>query len=184
MSTTSSAALRAWKTDHVAVFSCARCGAVLTPDLAHSPEKLVRPPAQEGRGPRPSTMPRGFFAIDPEPFGVPFVPAADQDPPVYDLPKAMPGGSTLEIDGVFFVSAGPRNTIVIHPDDAPSLQLHPDFTRRTGCCGLDGERGPNRVCRCGAEVATLMADCTGAHELHLDPSRVSSQAETRQFTSP
>lgn len=168
----------------MAVFSCARCGAVLTPDLALSAEKLVRPPAQEGRGPRPSTTPLGFFAIDPEPFGVPFVPAVDQNPPVYDEPVAMPGSGSCRIDGVLVVSAGPRNTIVIHPDDAPSLQLHPDFTRRTGCCGLDGKRGPNRVCRCGAEVATLMADCTGAHELHLDPNRVSSQDETGKFTSP
>lgn len=85
----------------------------------------------------------------------------------------------MDVDGVSVVSAGPRNTIVIHPDDAPSLQVHPDSSRLGGCCGPFGDNGPNRVCACGAEVATLMADCYGPHELHLDPDRVFSDDVVR-----
>lgn len=31
--------------------------------------------------------------------------------------------------------------------------------RMDGCCGPDGGRGPNRVCRCGAHVGTEVTDC-------------------------
>ncbi|MBO4209109.1 hypothetical protein GSF22_24380 [Micromonospora echinofusca] len=151
------------------VFSCGRCGAALTPDLALSMRELIRP-AYDGRGPGPATMPRGFFAVDPEPFGTPFVPAENQDD---DLLHAMPG-LPMMIDGVNVVSAGPRDTIVVHPDDASTLRLHPEGDRLIGCCGPNGTEGSNQVCPCGAEVATLMADCYGPNELHFDPHRVSA----------
>lgn len=35
--------------------------------------------------------------------------------------------------------------------------------RLSGCCGLDGLDGPNRVCRCGAEVGTEHSDCCTRH---------------------
>ncbi|MEO3746097.1 hypothetical protein [Plantactinospora sp. B5E13] len=155
----------------MATFSCGACGMVLTPDLTHAPGELTRP-EYAGRGPGPATIRRGFFAIDPEPFGAPFVPADDQD----DCPHAMPGLAKI-VDGVFVLSAGPRNTIVVHPDDAHSLRPHPEDSRLTGCCGPNGTEGPNLVCPCGAEVATLMADCYGPRELHFDPYRVSSSED-------
>ncbi|MEU8214451.1 hypothetical protein AB0C47_01600 [Micromonospora taraxaci] len=140
----------------------------MTPDLTFVPGELLREPYLY-RGPGPSTVGRGLFAIDPKPFGAPFVPAENQD----GSAEAMPGvGST--VDGVDMMSAGPRDTIVIHPDDAPSLEPHPDDSRQAGCCGPFGDRGPNRVCACGAEVAALMADCYGPHELHLYPDRVAA----------
>jgi hypothetical protein len=53
-----------------------------------------------------------------------------------------------------------RTLFILHPDDVPGTALHPDSKRRNGCCGLDGQDGPNLVCAgCGAEVATKESDC-------------------------
>ncbi|MCX4750289.1 hypothetical protein OG455_33065 [Kitasatospora sp. NBC_01287] len=50
--------------------------------------------------------------------------------------------------------------LILHPGDAPGAAPHPDPGRRNGCCGLDGQDGPNLVCAgCGAEVATEESDC-------------------------
>jgi hypothetical protein len=65
------------------------------------------------------------------------------------------------------ISAGPRNNIVVHPDDAPTLTPLPGLENNAGCCGPSGIWGINRACPCGAPVATLAADCYGPHELHL-----------------
>jgi len=151
----------------MAVFSCATCGIALTPDLTLLSGELVRQSVE--RGPGPSTVPRGSFAIDPEPFGAPFVLADDQEDP----PFAMPTRQSHNGDG-WLASAGPRNTMVIHPEDAPLLEHPADFSGCEGCCGPSGDRGLNLVCPCGTRVATLMADCYGPHELHLDPELVSS----------
>lgn len=49
---------------------------------------------------------------------------------------------------------------ILHPDDAPGTSRHPDLSRRKGCCGLDGQDGPNLVCAgCGVDVATKESDC-------------------------
>lgn len=49
---------------------------------------------------------------------------------------------------------------ILHPDDVPGTSLHPDSRRRNGCCGLDGQDGPNLVCAgCGADIATKESDC-------------------------
>ncbi|MEU4416465.1 hypothetical protein AB0G00_12825 [Nocardia salmonicida] len=49
---------------------------------------------------------------------------------------------------------------ILHPDDAPGTVRHPDSKRRNGCCGLDGQDGPNLVCAgCGIDVATKESDC-------------------------
>jgi hypothetical protein len=152
----------------VVVFVCSRCDRPLTPQLAILDIPLVRP-GHQGRGPAPSTVPRGYYAVDPEPFGAPFVPAPDPD----DVPTAMPGLVMSGPGDGFLVSAGPVDTAVIHPDDASALRRHPDSERiGVGCCGLSGQFGNNLVCPCGQEVATLMNECHGAHELHLDPAHV------------
>ncbi len=119
-------------------------------------------------------MPVGWYAVDPEHFGAPFVPSPDPDAYLH----AMPGYSMV-IEGVDMVSAGPRDTFVIHPADAPSLQRNPDPDRQAvGCCGRPGTRGNNLICPCGQEVATVMDECYGAYELHLDPTFVSVSTET------
>lgn len=71
----------------------------------------------------------------------------------------------------FVISAGPRNTVVVHPDDVPDLLPLPQWENSTGCCGPNGTEGPNRACPCGARIATLAADCFGPYEVHLDPVR-------------
>jgi hypothetical protein len=69
------------------------------------------------------------------------------------------------------MSAGPRYTVVLHPDDAPFVLPHPGDDH-IGCCGWNGQAGRNRLCQCGAEVGTEINDCSTAYELHLDPDRV------------
>lgn len=39
----------------------------------------------------------------------------------------------------------------------------PQPGRCNGCCGLDGMDGPNRICRCGAEIGTERSDCWTWH---------------------
>lgn len=87
-------------------------------------------------------------------------------------PVALPHDPGAQSDG-FLVSAGPRNTVVIHPDDAPELWTHPG-SEHFGCCGFHGENGMNRLCPCGNAVGTVISECYTAYELHLDPSRVRS----------
>lgn len=106
---------------------------------------------------RSAVVPRvrqGTFARDPEPFGPLLEPSPDD-------PRLM-------------VAAGPRETVLIHPDDARGLRPHPDRSRRNGCCRLDGLDGPNLVCaRCGAEIATEVSDCWVTwHDLRLQPAAI------------
>ncbi|MBB5963795.1 hypothetical protein [Planomonospora venezuelensis] len=57
---------------------------------------------------------------------------------------------------------------VVHPDDLLGVEPHPDYRRRTGCCGLDGSCGPNLVCAgCGSELATREADCHTQNQVTL-----------------
>ncbi|SEM15262.1 hypothetical protein [Streptacidiphilus jiangxiensis] len=154
------------------VFHCTTCATALTNDLAELP-RLPAFPEFDGRvqadGLRraPSTVPAGYFAVQPEPWGAPFAPTDD-------CVAAYPGGPCMtdpDGDG-FLVSAGPRDTVVIHPDDAPELRPDPDY-RDAGCCGLRGTEGMNRFCPgCGAEVGTQVSECYTPYELHLDPGRV------------
>ncbi|GAA3478485.1 hypothetical protein GCM10018966_030150 [Streptomyces yanii] len=153
------------------VFVCVACGSPITRSLTKLAEMPVRP-AFDGRvqadGLRraPSTLPPGFFALEPEPWGSPFVPSDE-------CRKAFAGGPCIgdpDGDG-FLVSARPRNTVVLHPDDAPGLQRHPG-SGHVGCCGCHGRSGMNRVCPCGAAVGTEISECYTAYELHLDPNRV------------
>lgn len=151
-------------------FACAACDRPLTRAVQLS-ETLVRPESDGHIGPdgyrrAPATMHAGHYALEPEPWGAPFLPT--------DEPGAVfPGGpwvSDPDGDG-FLTSAGPRNTIVLHPDDAPDLL--PDLEGdHTGCCGWHGQSGLNRLCPCGAAVGTEISECYTAYELHLDPAQV------------
>lgn len=125
-------------------------------------------PKANGSRTATATVPLGFFAVEPGPWGAPLVPCEE--------PAAVfPGGSCVgNPDGDWYlVSAGPRNTVVLHPDDAPGLQLQhdPDF-EDVGCCGFRGLSGTNRRCPCGAAVGTEISDCGTPYELHLDPGKV------------
>ncbi|MDX2291007.1 MULTISPECIES: hypothetical protein [Streptomyces] len=153
------------------VFLCAKCGTAITPELA---ELAAVPDLAVGERDRdkktrlaPSTVPRGRYAIDPEPWGPPYVVQDDQKNPR----PAQPRGPRIRREEGFVTSAGSRQTVLVHPDDATGLQPLPNGENSTGCCGPAGDEGLNRACPCGAPVATLAADCFGPYELHLDPVR-------------
>ncbi|MCK9871166.1 hypothetical protein MRI28_16230 [Nocardiopsis dassonvillei] len=117
--------------------------------------------------PRP-TVPRGHYAIDPEPWGPPYVAQDDQHNP---KPAQSRGGHVVCREKGFVISAGTRRTVLVHPDDAADLRPLPRGKNSSGCCGPAGNQGLNLACVCGAPVATLAADCFGPYELHLDPVR-------------
>ncbi|MGW8990953.1 hypothetical protein ACWGRF_13635 [Streptomyces zhihengii] len=157
------------------VFHCSACGAALTPPLTLL-SAVPEPPPYEQReqGTRRSaaTMPRGHCAIEPEPWGAPYVPYADDE----DGPAQSRAGWKADERGLL-KSAGPRNNIVLHPEDASGLELVAEASM--GCCsGPVGEHGLNRACRCGKRVATLAADCSTVYELHLDADSVRSADAT------
>ena len=153
------------------VFFCSKCGSTLTPDLTALSSVPIVPDLDSARpkGARQAspTVPRGSFAIDHEQWGAPFVRQEDQNNPVPSFPR----GPLMATEDGFVVSAGPRNTVVVHPDDVPDLLPLPQWENSTGCCGPNGTEGPNRACPCGARIATLAADCFGPYEVHLDPVR-------------
>ncbi|MFJ6562981.1 hypothetical protein ACIQMV_24570 [Streptomyces sp. NPDC091412] len=67
---------------------------------------------------------------------------------------------------------------ILHPDDVPGTAPHPDRGRRNGCCGLDGQDGPNLVCAaCGADVATKQSDCWTQNLVALTAAAVVGGAE-------
>lgn len=153
------------------VFYCSRCSRALTPELTALASVPVVPDLDGARpkGARQAspTVPRGSYAIDRERWGAPFVRQEDQDNPV----PAFPRGPLMATEEGFVVSAGPCDTVIVHPDDAPDLQPLLRWENSTGCCGPNGTEGLNRACPCGARIATLAADCFGPYELHLDPVR-------------
>lgn len=158
------------------IFACAACAQPLTRGVQIS-ETLVRPEFDGRIGPdgyrrAPATMNEGFYALEPEPWGAPFLPTDE-------CVAVFPGGPAVgdpDGDG-FLTSAGPRDTIVLHPNDAPDLL--PDLEGdHVGCCGLHGQGGLNRLCPCGATVGTEISECYTAYELHLDPARVQARDAT------
>ncbi|MER5890607.1 hypothetical protein ABT160_42845 [Streptomyces sp. NPDC001941] len=152
-------------------FYCAECGGALTDPLTPLSAVPVPPPYEErdqtSRRP-PATMPRGHYAIEPEPWGAPYVPYEDDEDG-----RAQRRAGWMADERGSLKSAGPRNNIVLHPEDAPGLEMLPDTSM--GCCGPAGDRGLNRACPCGKPVATLAADCCTVYELHLDANSVRAQ---------
>ena len=75
-------------------------------------------------------------------------------------------GSTAAV-----VVQAPEGSVVVHPDD-----LLPDGVRLAGqargCCGLDGQDGPNQACACGVVVGTAWTDCWTANEVRFLPDAV------------
>ncbi|MER5738368.1 hypothetical protein ABT117_22160 [Streptomyces sp. NPDC002262] len=153
------------------VFLCAKCGTAITPglaELAAVPDFSVGERDRDEKTRRaPSTVPRGCYAIDPAPWGPPYVVQDDQRNPK----PAQPRGPRIRGEEGFVMSAGTRRTVLVHPADAAALEALPNGENNTGCCGPAGDEGLNRACPCGARVATLAADCLGPYELHLDPVR-------------
>ncbi|MFC9795436.1 hypothetical protein [Streptomyces sp. NPDC057695] len=152
------------------VFLCAKCGTELTPDLrrlADVPDVSTYEKDRDGETRlAPSTVPRGCYAVDPEPWGAPFR-AAEPVTTGVRASRAL----LMPPDLTGMVSAGPKDSVIVHPQDAPTLRLSGSLGVHHGCCGPLGTGGRNMSCACGARVATLAADCMGPYELHLDPLR-------------
>jgi hypothetical protein len=156
----------------VTVFYCAKCGTALTGDLVALPSVPDVDDPDDGRdkktGRARSTVPHGHYAIDPDPWGAPFVPGTKPR-----LPARSRGRELLRTGTGSTVSAGPRDSIVVHADDAlPRLEPFTCGDNWLGCCGPTGAHGPNLACACGSRLATWSADCIGPNELHLDSIRV------------
>jgi hypothetical protein len=149
---------------------CAKCGVELTPDLMELPSVPEVSGREKDRDKEarlaPSTVPRGHYAVGPEPWGTPFTPPTDEPRPHHPRRLLMPPELTD------WTPAGPRNSVVVHPQDVPALRLPDQGGSHWGCCGPLGTGGRNMACGCGVLVATLAADCMGPYELHLDPVRV------------
>ncbi|WP_327190022.1 hypothetical protein [Streptomyces xinghaiensis] len=156
------------------VFYCAKCGTALTGDLLALPSVPDIGDPDDGRDKKTSqalsTVPRGHYAIAPDPWGAPFVPVTAPR-----RPSRARGRELLRITPGVTESAGPRNSVVVHPDDVmPQLVSFIHGDNWTGCCGPTGAHGPNLACTCGSRLATWATDCMGPNELHLDPVRVSA----------
>lgn len=159
------------------VLLCATCGTRLTEPVRQLDEMPEYPgrdglPGPDGRRHGPPSVPCGMYVVDPLPFGAPFAPVGPDEE--YD--GIVPGGMWMSDERGFLVSAGPRGTYVLHPDDVVDIAPHPDPYRLIGCCGPDGRSGVNHVCACGAEVAIVAADCTSGYETRLVPDTVRVEA--------
>ncbi|MFI5494534.1 hypothetical protein [Actinoplanes sp. NPDC051859] len=141
------------------VFLCSKCGTAITSELMKLPAIPDVSNNEHDRDEKtrraPSTIPQGHYAIDPEPWGFPYVVQDDQENPK----PAQSRSPMVSHEEGFVISAGTRDTVVVHPEDAPGLQPLPDWKNSSGCCGPAGYEGLNRACHCGAPVATLAADC-------------------------
>lgn len=150
------------------VLTCAARGSRLPEPLRLLPEVPPRPEYDglenpDGSRHAPSTLPRGAYAVDPEPCGAPYVPHPD---PAW-CGGAHPGDvRTGDPDGPgCLMSAGPRDTWVAHPEDARG--------RLSACRGRPGREGPNEGCaECGTAVATRYSHCYGPYQTHFLPDAV------------
>ncbi|WKE71567.1 hypothetical protein [Streptomyces sp. WP-1] len=154
------------------VFYRSKCGAELTGDLVALPAVPDVGDPDAGRdkesGRARSTVPRGCHAIDPDPWGAPFVPVEEPRPEAHSS-----GRELIRPHDWQTVSAGRRDSVVVHPEDAlPRLTPFTCGDNWAGCCGPSGANGPNLACACGSRLATWAADCMGPNELLLDPARV------------
>lgn len=59
----------------------------------------------------------------------------------------------------------------LNPDDLTEVvkDTH-DRKRQGGCCGETGMNGPNKICRCGADVGTWQDDCMTPKVFIPEPS--------------
>lgn len=69
------------------------------------------------------------------------------------------------------VVQAPEGCVVVHPDDRLPDALRP-VGSAAGCCGLDGQDGPNQACTCGAVVGTAWTDCWTANDVRFLPDAV------------
>ncbi len=145
------------------VFACRGCEAPLTVPVA----RMALPVHASGSYEHALLgvlMAPGTYAVDPEPYGPPWVTWAEAGPA-----QAESRGLYAP---VYALSYGSQGTIVLAPGDVLGTVLIPD--RLDGYCyGTDGRDGPNVACaRCGRPVATRIDDCSYWQAVRLDPQAV------------
>lgn len=134
------------------VLGCRRCGRVLTREVFPLPELPVATLRAGGGGYDP-TVPVGYVATDP---------------------------GAVHRDGEGAV--GSAGCLVVNIEDGLELLVHEDPVRSSGCCGHDGQDGPNRGCPgCRSEVATLRDDCWSPQELRFEPDVVALMPLSRTW---
>ncbi|SDP13232.1 hypothetical protein SAMN04487981_11723 [Streptomyces sp. cf386] len=154
------------------VLLCTACGHRLTKPLHRLSEVPQRPeydglPNPDGSRHAPPTVPEGAYVVDPEPCGAPYVP--DPDP----LAKSTRHQDGFAVNGEILVSAGPRGTLLVNPEDTHGRLAYNPASHEPGCCGAPGREGPNQVCgECGAVVGTRFSECYGPFETHFLPEAV------------
>lgn len=94
--------------------------------------------------------------------------AADFEPDWCDHENIVPRGHFWNAESLNGLS-GTR--VIIHIDDRAGLTDHRDALRFHGCCGPSADK-VNQVCACGAEVATLVADCWTSYYVHFEPKAI------------
>lgn len=134
----------------VLIFRCARCRTALTAPLREvplpHPDEAPIPYRMQGDEDCPPRMAPGTYAVEPAPGG------------------GRPGGRT---------PASAPDALVLCPADVRNVRPIHGKGRRSGCCGPDGQDGPNLACTdCGAEVATESADCWTVQQVALVPAAV------------
>ena|SRR5688572_18503993 len=87
-----------------------------------------------------------------------------------DRAPFVPAGNIHLSDGEFFTATEDR--YIINLDDGRNLTDHTNVKRLAGCSGMDGCDGPNKLCLCGAEVATEKSDCWMPHALIFEADAV------------
>ncbi|MFI7412444.1 hypothetical protein ACIBU0_27615 [Streptomyces sp. NPDC049627] len=151
---------------------CTACGHRLTEPLRRLPELPERPARDprnsnpDGSRHAPPTVPRGTYAVDPQPSGAPYVPEPDWD-------TWMGTQGAFAYNGEQLVPAGPRDTLVVHPEDTLGRLSPRRDMQDPGCCGRHGREGPDQLCgSCGTPVATELSECYGPYETHFLPDAV------------
>lgn len=126
------------------VLVCAACGRRLSEPLRLLPEVPERPPRDGREGPDG----------------------------LRHAPPTMPSGTYPDGPGCL-ICAGPRDTLVVNPEDTRGFLASHDALREFGCCGPPGTEGPDFACPGRrAEPATLFADCSGPYETRFLPDAV------------
>jgi hypothetical protein len=134
---------------------CTGCGAQLTGALSISSGKDPKVPALEPRDRQPLT-PRGR--------------AYKSYQPMLRTYSGEPG--PLEFVPQYWLNPG---------DLGGNVKRTKRLERLQGCCGEAGIYGPNRLCRCGAEIGTLRDDCWTPHVFIPEPGATEWREMNQDF---
>ncbi len=86
----------------------------------------------------------------------------------------IPKGYYILSNGDYTNTAG---KLIINSFDLINCKDHPNGGRLNGCCGLDGQDGPNKVCFNGHEIGTEFSDCWLAHAFVFETTSVNTHPE-------